>query len=287
MKNKKITLSLLILVFVIFTFTQKSYAQFGYFSEEDFLTSPEFSLSKGYFFNQPDTIHYFDSRLEKYHFRGLPDSLVYDPQRDPKRLLYNMGLYATSIVISFGVLWAMPESVSNWDKDEMREEGLGAKWEKNVQSGPVIDEDGAVLNYVIHPWFGAIYYMSARGSGFKAWESFAFSAFMSTVFWEYGTEAFAEVPSWQDLIVTPVIGSVLGEGFFVWKGRIIRNDSRLLKSRFLGRFTMFLMDPFNAIINGMGYKTKNKVKATSAFVPIGYDKNSNRALWGMYVVVNF
>lgn len=287
MKNKKISLSKLLLVFVFFAFMQQSYAQFGLSSRADFFTSQNFSLSEGNYFSQPNTIIYSNSQPREYHFRELPDSLVYNPQRDPKRLLYNMGLYATSIVISFGVLWAMPESVSKWDKEEMREEGLGAKWERNVQSGPVIDEDGAVLNYVIHPWFGAIYYMSARGSGFKAWESFAFSAFMSTVFWEYGTEAFAEVPSWQDLIITPVVGSVIGEGFFVWKGKIIRNDRRLLKSRFLGRFTMFLMDPFNAIINGMGYTTKNKVKATSAFVPIGYDPYSNKALWGMQLRVNF
>jgi len=50
---------------------------------------------------------------------------------------------------------------------------------------------------------------------------------------------------------------------------------------------MFLMDPFNAIINGMGYKTKNKVKATSAFVPVGYNHNSNKTIWGMQVMVNF
>ena len=237
--ENKFTLFQLILVFVFFAFTKQAHAQFGFSSRADYFTSKNFPLSNADYFNQPDTVDYFNSKPTKYHFQGMPDSLVYNPQRDPKRLLYNMGLYATSIVISFGVLWAMPESVTNWDKDKMLEDGLGPKWNENVLSGPVVDEDGVIINYVIHPWFGAIYYMSARGSGFKAWESFAFSAFMSTVFWEYGTEAFAEVPSWQDLVITPVGGSLIGEGFFVWKGRIIRNDKRVLNSRFLGRFPCF------------------------------------------------
>ncbi|WP_203249645.1 MULTISPECIES: DUF3943 domain-containing protein [Cysteiniphilum] len=66
--------------------------------------------------------------------------------------------------------------------------------------------------YIGHPYAGAIYYMAARDSGFGEFESFLYSAFISTFFWEYGVEAFAEVPSIQDLIVTPVDGWLLGVG---------------------------------------------------------------------------
>ncbi len=86
-----------------------------------------------------------------------------------------------------------------------------------MEYGPRVDEDGVVLNYVMHPYFGAIYYMTARSSGFKAVESFMYSALMSTFFWEYGVEAFAEKPSTQDLILTPVLGSVMREGYLLCK----------------------------------------------------------------------
>ena len=150
-----------------------------------------------------------------------------------------------------------------------------------------MDQDDWVLNYIMHPWFGGVYYMSARGSGFKAWESFAYAAIMSTVFWEYGTEAFVESPSTQDLILTPVFGSLVGEGFFNAKKGIMKNNKKLFNSRSLGRFTMFLMDPFNAIIDGFGYKTKNKIIATSALIPVGYTQTNKKTVWGMQVVVNF
>ncbi|MFZ2890098.1 DUF3943 domain-containing protein, partial [Sulfuricurvum sp.] len=52
----------------------------------------------------------------------------------------------------------------------------------------------------------------ARNDGLSIGESAAFSTLMSTFFWEYGYEAFAEVPSIQDLIFTPLVGSLFGEG---------------------------------------------------------------------------
>jgi hypothetical protein len=45
------------------------------------------------------------------------------------------------------------------------------------------------------------------------WQSFGYSALLSTMF-EYGAEAFFEKPSYQDLWITPVIGSLLGEFVF-------------------------------------------------------------------------
>ena len=139
----------------------------------------------------------------------------------------------------------------------------------------------------MHPWAGGIYYMSARGSGYNKWESFAYTAFMSTFLWEYGVEAFAEKPSWQDLFVTPILGSLLGEQFFRWKGNIIRNEKKVLNSRFLGGTSLFLMDPFNQMLDGFGYKTKNKMQTYSAFAPIEYDFYTNKTIWGIQVVMIF
>lgn len=213
--------------------------------------------------------------------------LVYDPIRDPKRLLYNTGLFLGAALVSFGVLWVSPESFSGWDKDEIREDGFFKKWKENVRAGPVWDEDDWFLNWVTHPWAGAVYYMSARGSGFKWWESFAYSAIMSTFFWEYGVEAFAEIPSWQDLFITPIVGSALGECFFVWKSKIVRNERRVLNSKLLGVSSLILMDPFNELLNVMGYKTKNKMQTYSTIAPIDYDYGSNKSIWGLQVSIQF
>ena len=130
----------------------------------------------------------------------LQNGIAYPPaKRDYRRLSYDTAMYVGATVIAFGVLYAMPESVTNWDKEAMKENGITYKWKQNVKAGPVWDDDDWVLNWITHPYSGGVYYMTARSSGFNMFESFLYSAFMSTFFWEYGIEAFAEIPSKQDL----------------------------------------------------------------------------------------
>ena len=152
---------------------------------------------------------------------------------------------AGASVAAAGILYLLPESFTNWDKDDSSD--IFKKWKDNVKEGPVKDEDDFFLNYVTHPYWGAVYYMSARSAGANVFTSFLYSAFLSTFFWEYGVEAFAEVPSKQDLVITPVIGSIFGELFYLSKRHIISNDYTLLGSRKLGRVTIFLMDPITEV----------------------------------------
>lgn len=214
------------------------------------------------------------------------DLLVYPPPyRDWRRLGYDSAMFLGTTVIAFGVLWAMPESVTNWDKEEIKEKGILWKWKENVKAGPVWDKDNWVLNWITHPYSGGIYYMTARSSGFTVLESFGYSAIMSTFFWEYGIEAFAEVPSIQDLVITPVFGAAVGEGFFYAKKSILRNDRKVLKSKFLGYTTLFLMDPFNTILDGFGYK--EKVKTQMNFAPVGVNQFTGSSIWGVQFTARF
>jgi len=214
------------------------------------------------------------------------DSLVYPPPfRDWRRLGYTSSMYVGATVIAFGVLWVMPESTTNWDKEEMREKGIFWKWKENVKAGPVMDKDNWVLNWITHPYCGGIYYMTARSSGFTVMESFGYSAIMSTFFWEYGIEAFAEIPSIQDLIITPVVGSAMGEGFFYAKKSILKHDKKVLQSRFLGITTLFFIDPFNTILDGFGYK--EKVKTQMNIAPVGVNQFSKAPIWGISFSASF
>ncbi len=85
--------------------------------------------------------------------------------------------------------------------------------------------------------------MGARSAGTGAGYSFLYSVALSTFFWEYGVEAFAERPSIQDLFVTPIVGSILGEGFYVAKRHIKENNNELWGSKIMGKTAMCLMDP--------------------------------------------
>jgi len=206
-------------------------------------------------------------------------------KRDFKKLGINTTVYLYAGAVAFGVLWAAPESFSSWDKQEIKQQGFFHKWNQNVAAGPVIDQDDFPINYVAHPYCGAIYYTTARSCGFKWYESFGYSFLMSSLFWEYGIEAFAEIPSQQDLIITPVIGSMIGETFFIAKKKIMRKNKRLLNSKVLGITVLFLMDPINTIVDGCGYK--QKVTTTFTIAPVKTDLKYSEPVLGFNLTAKF
>jgi hypothetical protein len=189
--------------------------------------------------------------------------LVYPPAtKDFRKLAINTSIFVGSSVIAFGILYACPSDVSGWNKNQIEMNTLFRRWNEHVSAGPVMDKDNFFFNYVTHPYCGGVYYITARSCGFSRFGSFLYCTAMSTFFWEYGVEAFAEVPSYQDMVITPVIGSLVGEGFFCAKKEILKHDKRVLHSKVLGVASLLLMDPFNTILDGFGYKQKVKTQVT-------------------------
>lgn len=149
-----------------------------------------------------------------------------------------------------GGLYLLPESVTNWDKSELGKGGMAKRWWENVSSGPVWDNDHWLINYVGHPYFGGVYYQVARKSGYDQFNSFLYTALMSTFYWEYGIEAFAEVPSIQDLIVTPIGGWLYGEWAFHKEKEILDNGGVVFGSEAIGDLALFLLDPVDSLARG-------------------------------------
>jgi len=146
-----------------------------------------------------------------------------------------------------GLIALLPENISNWDK----ENGILGKWESNVKDGPVWDRDTLALNFIGHPYFGGVYYQVARKSGYRQWDAFLYSALMSTFYWEFGIEAFAETPSIQDLVITPVLGWVYGEWAFNTEMDIRDQGGTVFGSDALGSTALFLLDPVDAMSVGV------------------------------------
>ena len=91
--------------------------------------------------------------------------------------------------------------------------------------------------------------MSARSCGFNFYQSLLYSAAISTIGWEYGIEACMERPSIQDLFITPLVGSAIGEMFYKVKRHIVAHDYTLWSSRIIGNIVVFLVDPVNEVVN--------------------------------------
>lgn len=171
-------------------------------------------------------------------------------QKDWRRLWQNTAVLSSAFVGTLLVLECLPEGATAWNRAEIQSVPPFKRWWRNVfKRGPEWDHDNAIFNYILHPYAGAVYFMSARSCGFSYQESLLYSAAVSTIGWEFGIEAFMERPSYQDLVITPVIGSLIGELCYRDKREIMDNGYQLLGSSVVGHIAAILLDPVNGVLD--------------------------------------
>ena len=168
---------------------------------------------------------------------------------DWHHLWINTAALSGAFVGTLLVLECLPEDATSWNRAELQDVPLFERWNNHViKKGPEWDHDKFYFNYILHPYAGAVYYMGARSCGFNAWQSLLYCTLVSTVGWEFGIEAFMERPSYQDIFITPIVGSVIGEGFYRLKRRIVANHYTLCGSSLLGNIVAFIIDPVNEVL---------------------------------------
>lgn len=182
----------------------------------------------------------------------LPYSLKTKSYNWP-RLWVNTGVLVGAYVGTLVVLECLPEDATSWNRASLQKDPPEKRWFKNVfKRGPEWDHDNPIFNYVLHPYAGAAYFMTARSCGFNFYQSLLYSAIISTVGWEFGIEACMERPSIQDIFITPLVGSVIGELFYKLKRHIVSHDYRLFGSPVIGNIVAFLIDPVNEVVGYIG-----------------------------------
>lgn len=165
---------------------------------------------------------------------------------DWHRLWINTATLSGAFVGSLLVLECLPEDATSWNRAELQDVPLFKRWHNHViKKGPEWDHDKFYFNYILHPYAGAAYFMGARSCGFNFWRSMLYSSLISTVGWEFGIEAFMERPSIQDIFITPIVGSCIGEGFYHVKRWLVDNDYKLFGSSVMGGILAFFVDPVN------------------------------------------
>lgn len=195
-----------------------------------------------------------------------------DPRYD--KLIQELAYMQVFAVASIGVIAALPEGVSNWsdeDKAFTSVQDLLDKHAEHLEQGPKQDNDNITINYVGHSLVGSYFYVWGRQSGLSWQESAILTTLMSTFYWEYGWEAFAEVPSTQDLIITPLLGSILGEGTNYLYNTIIYNDSQIYGSYFLGTVGKVLLNP----IGEMNRHLDSTFHAANIEISVDYSYNQD------------
>lgn len=143
--------------------------------------------------------------------------------------------------LTMGFTYLLPADFTNWDG------GPGSHRQSFINAftmAPVLDEDPWYVNFVGHPWQGSYYYNAYRSQGAKIWQSALMSVGHSFL-WEYMAESWFERPSVQDLIVTPVLGSLVGEAVHRGTMSMSRNGFQWYEKVFVCIF-----NPMFALNNG-------------------------------------
>jgi len=153
-------------------------------------------------------------------------------------------------LLSTALLFALPQDITNWYKKDIR--AVNMQYRKTFTRLPVYDADVWYINYLGHPYAGACYYNSVRSQGAKFWQAALFS-FGHSLVWEYVAEGGLEQPSVQDLTVTPVIGSLLGE--LIHHGTIVMSNNGF---KWYEKVFVCVFNPMFAINNGFRYTKKTK-----------------------------
>lgn len=168
---------------------------------------------------------------------------------DWKRIWINSAVLTGAFVSSLVVLECLPEDATSWNRAELRNTPFYKRWYNHVfKDGFEWDSDNPIFNLVLHPYAGAAYFMAARSCGLSFWGSLLYSACISTIGWEFGIEAVNERPSIQDIFITPLVGSAIGEGFYRLKRYIVSHDYHLFGSSVIGNIIAFLIDPVNEVV---------------------------------------
>ena len=267
---KRGTMKIIFAILIVTTFAVRSIA-----AEQPPAVTPaaenpritEIDIKK--YINQPTNSNWESLRVDKAIYEKPFKVSLFKPQNGEDRarlgsMTWSVAAYGFGVA---GVLSVLPEDYTGWTKDDVK---LKDKWWENVSEVAVWDRDIWYINLIGHPYSGGLYYQTARKSGYRQWDSFMYSFLMSTFYWEYGLEAFAEIPSIQDLVVTPVLGWAYGEWAFNKEQEIRKRSGLVWGSRFWGNISLFLLDPVDAI--GVGINNlfnRQLIAAGTGYVSYG------------------
>ncbi|GAA4295351.1 DUF3943 domain-containing protein [Nibribacter koreensis] len=132
-----------------------------------------------------------------------------------------------------------------------------ATWKHNLRSEPEWDTDEFGINFIGHPYQGTLYFNAARSQGYNYWQSLPFAVGGSAT-WEYFGEN--TLPSYNDLIYTPINGAALGEILYRLSSNIL-DDRTTGRERVIREVAAGVINPIrglNRLLQGKTSQVTNK-----------------------------
>jgi hypothetical protein len=159
----------------------------------------------------------------------------------PKRFLYSQTILWPSSIAAHTYLYIRE------DIDVTKAITL-QKYRRTFTLPPVWDNDHWSWNYEVHPVMGSFSYLAYRNRQAHWLEAFAGAALNSAIY-EYIIAGGTQQPSYNDLIVTPIVGSLLGEGIYQMKKKMLRDQHLKLWEK----IAITVTDPFETFYYGFNF----------------------------------
>jgi hypothetical protein len=131
-----------------------------------------------------------------------------------------------------------------------------SSWKHNFKTGWEWDTDRFGVNFIGHPYSGNLSFNTARSTGYNFWQSIPF-AVGGSLMWEYFGEN--TLPSYNDIINTPVSGVFLGELSYRLSSNILDDRTRGME-RVMREIAAGIIDPvrgLNRIMQGKSFRKTN------------------------------
>ena len=192
--------------------------------------------------NEPTKKVLFDSTKYNMYGQLLNDDPLYNPKS-------SLGMTALRVTLSNVSTFLIDRYIFNYDFSRV---GFNS-WKHNIQTGWEWDKDRFGMNYFFHPYSGGMYFNAARANGYSFYESIPF-AILGSVEWEYFGEN--TLPSYNDVINTPVNGIFLGEIFYRLGSNMLDDQSTGV-GRVFREFTVALITPtrfFSRLLSGKVFR---------------------------------
>jgi len=152
---------------------------------------------------------------------------------------YPVWIPALRVTTTNAFNWALARYFFNYDWARISTD----TWKENLKHGFKWDDDRFGVNFIGHPHTGNYYFNVARSNGYNYIQSLPF-VIGGSLMWEYFGENVP--PSRNDIINTPLSGSMLGEMFYRITSNIL-DDRKKGSQRFLREALVALINPTRSL----------------------------------------
>jgi hypothetical protein len=139
-----------------------------------------------------------------------PDAATSPDQPEPPAY-YGRSVLETGALLGIGAFWYWRKPSSQAGDWDLKFDW--SAWRRKLELDAVrFDSNDFLTNAIRHPVAGTAYFHVARENGLPFFQSYL-SSFLASLFWEYFIEV-RELPSLNDIIMTPGAGMVIGESTY-------------------------------------------------------------------------